>query len=153
LNAGNLASNAARQSLLIAVSQIVLYCVKRSNDAGKQESDTGIALCSFKKGRRCIFHYNIVGNFMVYQDRIETNLLQLFAQQENSEWFSVISVIILKSILLLNRNKNIGNDLLVFFQVSFSLNFSTAPLPNRFSARLKRRMSEKEALLVTKRIF
>jgi len=90
---------------------------------------------------------------MVYQDRIETNLLQLFAQQENSEWFSVISVIILKSILLLNRNKNIGNDLLVFFQVSFSLNFSTAPLPNRFSARLKRRMSEKEALLVTKRIF
>jgi len=90
---------------------------------------------------------------MVYQDRIETNLLQLFAQQENSEWFSVISVIILKSILLLNRNKNIGNDLLVFFQVSFSLSFSTAPLSCRFSARLKRRMSEKEALLVTKRIF
>jgi len=31
---------------------------------------------------------------MVYQDRIETNLLQLFAKQENSEWFSIISVII-----------------------------------------------------------
>jgi len=31
---------------------------------------------------------------MVHQDRIETNLLQLFAQQENSEWFSIISAII-----------------------------------------------------------
>jgi len=27
---------------------------------------------------------------MVCQDRSETNLLQLFAQQENSEWFSII---------------------------------------------------------------
>jgi len=35
-----------------------------------------------------------MGNFMVYQDRIETNLLQLFAKQENSEWFFIISVII-----------------------------------------------------------
>jgi len=35
-----------------------------------------------------------MGNFMVYQDQIETNLLQLFAQQENSECFSIISVII-----------------------------------------------------------
>jgi len=26
---------------------------------------------------------------MVYQGRIETNLLQLLAQQENSEWFSL----------------------------------------------------------------
>jgi len=94
LSAGTLASNATRQSLLLAVSQIILYCVKRSKDAGKQESDTGISLCSFKRGRRCVFHYSIVGNFMVYQDRLETNLLQLFAQQENSEWFSIISVIV-----------------------------------------------------------
>jgi len=78
LNAGILASNAARQLLLMAVSQIILYCVK-SKDAGKQESDRGISLCSFKRERRYLFHYSIVGNFMVYQDRIETNLLQLFA--------------------------------------------------------------------------
>jgi len=31
---------------------------------------------------------------MVYQDRLETNLLQLFVHPENSEWLSVISVII-----------------------------------------------------------
>jgi len=28
---------------------------------------------------------------MVYQDQIETNLLQLFAHPETSEWFSMIS--------------------------------------------------------------
>jgi len=31
---------------------------------------------------------------MVYKDRIEANLLQLFAHGENSEWFSIIFVII-----------------------------------------------------------
>jgi len=31
---------------------------------------------------------------MTYQDRIETNLLQLFAHLESSEWFSIISGII-----------------------------------------------------------
>jgi len=34
---------------------------------------------------------SIAGNFMVYQDRLETNLLQLFAHPETSERFSVIS--------------------------------------------------------------
>jgi len=29
---------------------------------------------------------------MVYQDRLETNLLQRFGHPENSEWFSIISV-------------------------------------------------------------
>jgi len=36
-------------------------------------------------GAEVAFHKHIVGNFMVYQDRFETNLLQLFTQQENSE--------------------------------------------------------------------
>jgi len=40
------------------------------------------------------FHNSIIGNFMVYQDRLETNLLQLFRHSENSKWFSAISVII-----------------------------------------------------------
>ena len=123
LNVGILTRNAAWQLLLIAVSEIVLYCVKRSKDAGKWQGHFPLL---FQKGRRCIFHHSIVGNFMVYQDRIETNLWQLFAQQKNPEWFSIISVIILRSVLLLNRNKNIGNGLLVF-DVSVSLNFYSAP--------------------------
>jgi len=31
------------------------------------------------------FHNSITVNFMVYQDRLETNLLQLFGHPENSE--------------------------------------------------------------------
>jgi len=40
------------------------------------------------------FHNNAIGNFMVYQDRIETNLLQLFVYPEKTEWCSIIFVII-----------------------------------------------------------
>jgi len=40
------------------------------------------------------FYNSIIGNFIVYKDRIETYLLKLCAHPENSEWFSVISVII-----------------------------------------------------------
>jgi len=36
-------------------------------------------------GAEVPFYKNIIGNFMVYQDRIETNLLQLFAHPETSE--------------------------------------------------------------------
>jgi len=52
--------------------------VKRSKDAGEQESDGGISPLLFQKllGRRCLFHYGIVVNFIVWQGRIETNLLQ-----------------------------------------------------------------------------
>ena len=40
------------------------------------------------------FYENIVSNFMGYQDRIETHLLQLFEHLETSDWFSIISGII-----------------------------------------------------------
>ena len=40
------------------------------------------------------FYKSIVVDFMVYQDRIETNLLQLVAHLETSEWFSIIAGII-----------------------------------------------------------
>jgi len=39
------------------------------------------------------FSNNIIGNFIVYQDRIETVLLKLCAHPENLKGFSAISVI------------------------------------------------------------
>jgi len=39
--------------------------------------------------------FSIIGNLMVYEDRVETNLSQLFVHTENSEWLSIISNIIL----------------------------------------------------------
>jgi len=40
------------------------------------------------------FYKNIVSNFMVHQDRIETNFLQLFAHPDTPSWFYIISGII-----------------------------------------------------------
>jgi len=40
------------------------------------------------------FHNSIIGNFIVCQDRIETDLLKLCTHPENSEWFSVMFVVI-----------------------------------------------------------
>jgi len=45
-------------------------------------------------GAEVTFYKNIIGYFMVFQYRIETNLLQLFAHQQNLEFFSIISVFI-----------------------------------------------------------
>jgi len=53
--------------------------------------------CPFKKKATAVevpFHDSIVDNFMFYQDKLETNLLQLFAHPDNSEWFSIIFAII-----------------------------------------------------------
>jgi len=57
-------------------------------------------------GAEVPFHNNVIGNFVVYQYRVETNLLQLFAHRETSEGFSIISVIIFEVNILLNRNKH-----------------------------------------------
>ena len=38
-------------------------------------------------------HNRIISNFMIYQDRPETNSLQLFAPTRSSGWYSIISVI------------------------------------------------------------
>jgi len=67
---------------------------------------------------------------MVCQDWIETSLLQLFAQQENSEWFLIISAIVFEVNIVAERNKNIDNDLLVFYKFPFPSTF-VLPLPFR----------------------
>ena len=46
-----------------------------------------------QRGHRCPSHNSTISNPMIDQDRLETNLLQLFAHTENSEWFSIIFVI------------------------------------------------------------
>jgi len=48
----------------------------------------------------------IIGHLMFYKDGLETNTLQLCTSPENSECFFIIFVIILRSTLLLRRNKH-----------------------------------------------
>jgi len=47
---------------------------------------------------------------MVYQDPLDTNLLQLFAHPENSECFSVISVIIFEVNIAAEQTRIIGTS-------------------------------------------
>ena len=75
------------------------YRASRSRKAGERGKSGAIIALLFQKGSNgegteVPFHHSITGNFMVYQDRIETNLLQLFAHPEISERFSIISVLI-----------------------------------------------------------
>jgi len=61
-----------------------------------REHNGALSPCPFKReaaGAEVLFHNSIVGNFINFQYRLETNLLQLFAHPEKSEWFDVISVI------------------------------------------------------------
>ena len=62
------------------------------------------------------FHNRITGNFMVYHDRFQTNLLQLFENPKNSEWFSVISAIIWGQHCCCAKASIIANDFFIFYK-------------------------------------
>jgi len=62
---------------------------------------------------------------MGYQDRLETNLLQLFAHQPTSEWFSIISAITFEiNVVAAQKQAQVTNFL--FLQASIALNSFTA---------------------------
>jgi len=71
-------------------------------------------------GAEVPFYKSIIGNgnFMVYQDRLETNLLQLFTHPENSEWFSIISAIIFK-VNIAHEQKQTQLTTICLFFISF----------------------------------
>jgi len=67
-----------------------LMTVKLIQKQGRRK--TGALPLSFQMGAEVPLHNSIIGNFMICQGRLVTNLLQLFAHPQNSEWFSIISV-------------------------------------------------------------
>jgi len=48
-------------------------------------------------GEEVPLNTRVIGHFMVCKVRHETNLLQLFAHPENSQWFSMIFVIVFEA--------------------------------------------------------
>jgi len=75
---------------------VLSLCASNSASTGKMNKSHAHmpALWKGTNGADVYFHKSIIGIFVVYQSRIETDLLKLCAHPENSEWFSVISVII-----------------------------------------------------------
>ena len=65
------------------------------------------------------FHNSIMGNFMVYQDRLETNLFQLFKHTQNSEWFYTIYAIIFEVNIVDEQEQTYLTTIFLFF-ISFN---------------------------------
>jgi len=76
------------------------------------------------------FHNSIIGNFMFSRNQLATNLLQLFAHPQNSESFSIISVILFE-VSIVAEQKLV--TIFCFLLVSIVLNAFTSPLPYRCS--------------------
>jgi len=67
-------------------------------------------------------------NFMVYQNQLETNLLQLFAHSENSKWLSIISVIFEVNIVAANI---IDYEFLFLYEFPLTTTLTALPLLRR----------------------
>jgi len=63
------------------------------------------------------FHKTIISNLIVYQDRTEIHFLKLSAHPENSEWFSTVSVIIFKVIIVAEQKQTMVTIFLYFIRV------------------------------------
>ena len=69
-----------------------------------------LPLCPFKRWAALTevsFHKNIIGNFMVYQDRLETNSYSYSDTQKIQNDFLPFLLLNLRLTLWLNRNKHI----------------------------------------------
>jgi len=73
------------------------------------------------------FHNSVIGNFVVYQNRLEKNLLQLLRHLVNSEWFSIIYVIIFEVNIVDQQKQTIGNDFFVFISFHCPQLFCCSP--------------------------
>jgi len=72
---------------------------------------------------------------MVWQDRFETNLLQLFAHPETSEWFSIISVIT-SEVNIVAAQKQAQLIYFVFCKFPLPSTHLLPPCPTAFPASL-----------------
>ena len=91
----------------------------------------GAEMSFYKRGAtwaEVSFFKSIIGNFIVYNDWIETNLLQLFAHAETSEQFSVISGIIFEvSIKIVAEHKQAQLVRIFFINLHCTKRFYCTP--------------------------
>jgi len=86
-------------------------------------------LCPFKRGAtgaEVPFHNSVIGKFMVYQDRLEINLLQLFGHPDRIIFY--ISISIFEVNIVVEQKHTWLVTIFCFLQVSIALNsFTTLP--------------------------
>jgi len=77
--------------LEILIFSVVLPVTSDDGEHGNSES-ISLAFSKRGTGAEVLFPNNIIGDFVVYQCRIETHSWKLFVHQEKSEVFSIFSV-------------------------------------------------------------
>jgi len=103
--------------------------ISNFRDAGEGGNDGVLPLPLWEggnRGRRA-FHNRLTKNCMVFQDKLETNLLHLFAHSQNSEWFSINFAIIFEEKICCPKTSTMGNDF-CFLQVFIAFNSFTSPI-------------------------
>jgi len=98
--------------------------------------DEALSPCIFERenGAEEAFHNNIIGYFMVYQDRFETNLLQLFVHPEDSEMvFYNFWYYFLGQHRCLTKRSRFGNNFLFFISFDYPQLFHWLPCPTAAS--------------------
>jgi len=78
---------------------------------------------------------------MVYRDRLETYLLQLFAHPETLGEFSMISVIIFEVNIVSEQKQTVLIPLFLFFKIFIALNSYSPPCPTAVPVSLERRQN------------
>jgi len=94
-------------------------------------------LCSFKReatGAELTFHHSLVGNFMVNKISLKQIYCSYSRTHNTQNGFLHSLSLFLRSTLLLNRNKHIGEECFVFYKFEFQLNTFTDPCPTAASA-------------------
>ena len=95
------------------------------------------------------FHKTIISNLIVYQDRTEIHFLKLSAHPENSEWFSTVSVIIFKVIIVAEQKQTMVTIFLYFIRVHWPRLFYCSHCPTAVPAFLG--MTHRHKILQHKR--
>jgi len=115
------------------VSVTIDASTRKSRDAGERRHDGVLLVWPFVRGATEMpFYKSIIGNFMVYQDRLKTYLLQLLAHPETLWWFSVIHVIIFKVNIVAAQKQALLVKIFCFLKVPFPSTLY-CPLPYRCS--------------------
>ena len=93
--------------------------------------------CFFKRevtGAELTFHHSIIGNYMVSKIQLKQNYCS-YSRIHNTQNVFLHSVsLFLRSTLLLNRNKHIGEECFLFISLNFNLNTFTDPCHTAASA-------------------
>ena len=109
---------------------VLEHCLKEAGQHQFLVGMTGHFKCRATAAAEVPFHNSILANLMLYRNRLETNLLQLFARPQKCQNVCfIISLIIVEVKIVAEQNKHNGNDFIPFHKLSLSSILLIPPTP------------------------